>query len=110
MTFGIGLGTLRYWENGDGKPHGPALVLLRVIDKDDRVLRALAWTHDARRKAAFESVTTTIEGNELTCKSILQAAGRLGEERALSVVGRAMRLEDERDMAAFLCALVACQP
>ena len=40
--FGISLGTLRHWERGDRKPHGPALVLLRVIDKDDRaVLRAL---------------------------------------------------------------------
>ena len=41
--FGISLGTLRHWERGDRKPHGPALVLLRVIEKDDRaVLRALA--------------------------------------------------------------------
>lgn len=41
--FGISLGTLRHWERGDRKPHGPALVLLRVIKKNDRaVLRALA--------------------------------------------------------------------
>lgn len=41
--FGISLGTLRHWERGDRKPHGPALVLLRVIEKNDRaVLRALA--------------------------------------------------------------------
>jgi len=41
--FGISLGTLRHWERGDRKPHGPALVLLRVIEKDDRaVLRALS--------------------------------------------------------------------
>ena len=41
--FGISLGTLRHWERGDRKPHGPALVLLRVIDKNDcAVLRALA--------------------------------------------------------------------
>ena len=40
--FGISLGTLRHWERGDRRPHGPALVLLRVIDKNDRaVLRAL---------------------------------------------------------------------
>lgn len=40
--FGISLGTLRHWERGDRKPHGPALVLLRVIEKEDRaVLRAL---------------------------------------------------------------------
>ncbi len=43
--FGISLGTLRHWERGDRKPHGPALVLLRVIKKNDRaVLRALAET------------------------------------------------------------------
>lgn len=41
--FGISLGTLRHWERGDRRPHGPALVLLRVIEKEDRaVLRALA--------------------------------------------------------------------
>jgi putative transcriptional regulator len=41
--FGISLGTLRHWERGDRKPHGPALVLLRVIEKNDRaVLRALS--------------------------------------------------------------------
>ena len=41
--FGISLGTLRHWERGDRRPHGPALVLLRVIDRNGRaVLRALA--------------------------------------------------------------------
>ncbi|MEQ1882853.1 MAG: helix-turn-helix domain-containing protein [Burkholderiales bacterium] len=41
--FGISLGTLRHWERGDRQPHGPALVLLRVIDRSERaVLRALA--------------------------------------------------------------------
>ena len=41
--FGISLGTLRHWERGDRKPHGQALVLLRVIEKDDRAaLRALS--------------------------------------------------------------------
>jgi putative transcriptional regulator len=41
--FSVSLGTLRHWERGDRKPHGPALVLLRVIEKDQRaVLRALA--------------------------------------------------------------------
>lgn len=41
--FNVSLGTLRHWERGDRIPHGPALVLLRVIDKDDRaVLRALS--------------------------------------------------------------------
>lgn len=40
--FSISLGTLRHWERGDRKPQGPALVLLRVIEKEDRaVLRAL---------------------------------------------------------------------
>jgi len=41
--FGISLGTLRHWERGDRKPHGSALVLLRVIEKNERaVLRALS--------------------------------------------------------------------
>ncbi len=33
--FSVSLGTVRHWGRGDRKPHGPALVLLRVIKKDD---------------------------------------------------------------------------
>lgn len=41
-AFGISLGTLRHWERGDRKPHGPALVLLNVVAKEpEAVLRAL---------------------------------------------------------------------
>ncbi len=41
--FAVSLGTLRHWERGDRTPHGPALVLLRVIEKEQQaVLRALA--------------------------------------------------------------------
>lgn len=40
--FCISLGTLRHWERGDRKPHGPALALLHVVAKEPRaVLRAL---------------------------------------------------------------------
>ena len=41
--FCVSLGTLRHWERGDRKPHGPALALLHVVDKEPQaVLRALA--------------------------------------------------------------------
>ncbi|MBI2908658.1 MAG: helix-turn-helix domain-containing protein [Chloroflexi bacterium] len=41
--FGLSLGTLRHWEQGDRAPEGPALVLLNVMDKNPRaVLDALA--------------------------------------------------------------------
>ena len=41
--FCISLGTLRHWERGDRKPHGPALALLHVMAKEPQaVLRALA--------------------------------------------------------------------
>jgi putative transcriptional regulator len=33
-TFGISLGTLRHWERGDRRPHGPALVLLNAVAKE----------------------------------------------------------------------------
>ena len=40
--FCISLGTLRHWERGDRKPHGPALALLQVVTKEpEAVLRAL---------------------------------------------------------------------
>ena len=40
--FSISLGTLRHWERADRKPRGPALVLLKVIDREGgAVLRAL---------------------------------------------------------------------
>lgn len=42
-AFGISVSTLRHWERGDRKPHGPALVLLNVVAKEPgAVLRALA--------------------------------------------------------------------
>lgn len=37
-TFGISLGTLRHWERGDRKPHGPALVLLNAANNAPDVL------------------------------------------------------------------------
>ena len=41
--FCISVSTLRHWERGDRKPHGPALVLLNVVAKEPQaVLRALA--------------------------------------------------------------------
>jgi putative transcriptional regulator len=42
-SFGISLGTLRHWEQGDRQPHGPARVLLNVVAKEPNlVLSALA--------------------------------------------------------------------
>jgi putative transcriptional regulator len=42
-SFGIGLGTLRHWEQGDRSPRGPARILLKVIEKaPETVLRANA--------------------------------------------------------------------
>jgi putative transcriptional regulator len=41
-TFRVSLGTLRHWERGDRKPHGPALALLHVVSKEPQAaLRAL---------------------------------------------------------------------
>lgn len=41
--FGFSVVSLRHWERGDRKPHGPALVLLKLIDRDPKaVMRALA--------------------------------------------------------------------
>lgn len=41
-AFGISVATLRHWERGDRKPHGPALVLLNLVKKaPDTVLRVL---------------------------------------------------------------------
>jgi putative transcriptional regulator len=37
-SFGISLGTLRHWERGDRKPHGPALVLLNVVAREPTVV------------------------------------------------------------------------
>ena len=32
--FGVSVATLRHWERGDRTPHGPALVLFNLIDRD----------------------------------------------------------------------------
>ena len=40
--FGFSVATLRHWERGDRAPHGAALVLLNVIDRNPQaVLQAL---------------------------------------------------------------------
>ena len=40
--FGLSVGTLRHWEQGERNPRGPALVLLNVMDKNPQaVLDAL---------------------------------------------------------------------
>ncbi len=42
-AFGISVSTLRHWERGDRVPHGPALVLLNVVEREpNAVLKALA--------------------------------------------------------------------
>ncbi len=46
-TFGISLGTLRHWERGDRAPHGPALVLLNVIDKEPATILKILQKRDA---------------------------------------------------------------
>lgn len=41
--FGFSTATLRHWERGDRAPHGPALVLLNVIEHNPvAVIKALA--------------------------------------------------------------------
>lgn len=40
--LGFSVATLRHWERGDRKPHGPALVLLNIVQREPQaVLRAL---------------------------------------------------------------------
>jgi putative transcriptional regulator len=42
-TFGFSVGTLRNWEQGHRRPHGPTRILLKVIDKEpEAVKRVLA--------------------------------------------------------------------
>jgi putative transcriptional regulator len=50
-TFGIGLGTLRHWEQGDRTPRGATLVLLNIIERDPTaVLKALRVRQETRTK------------------------------------------------------------
>lgn len=45
--FGLSVGTLRHWEQGDRSPKGPALILLNVLEKNpDAVLEALVGSAD----------------------------------------------------------------
>ena len=36
--FGMSTATLRHWERGDRAPHGPALVLLNVIERNPQAV------------------------------------------------------------------------
>jgi len=43
LMIGVSVGTLRNWEQGRRRPEGPALALLRVVEKKpEAVLKALA--------------------------------------------------------------------
>jgi putative transcriptional regulator len=44
-VFGISVATLRHWERGDRKPHGPALVLLNAVNNDPRGLLDILMNH-----------------------------------------------------------------
>jgi len=37
-AFGVSLGTLRRWENGETSPRGPALVLLNLLQKKPQTI------------------------------------------------------------------------
>jgi putative transcriptional regulator len=38
LSLGISLATLRHWERGDRKPHGPALILINLVEKDPNTI------------------------------------------------------------------------
>ncbi len=48
--FGFSTATLRHWERGDRQPHGPALVLLNVIERNPQAVM----------DAVSESLSTTV--------------------------------------------------
>jgi putative transcriptional regulator len=51
-TFGIGLGTLQKWEQGERRPSGAAKSLLKVMQADlPAVVKALAVAPPRRRRA-----------------------------------------------------------
>ena len=51
-AFGVSIATVRNWEQGRRQPHGPARVLLAVIDKaPGTVLEALGVVPHGRRAA-----------------------------------------------------------
>jgi putative transcriptional regulator len=61
-TFGISLGTLRHWERGDRKPHGPALVLLNAANNaPDELLHILTgrMIRPDRKKSARNRTSRT---------------------------------------------------
>ena len=54
-TFGIGLGTLRHWEQGDRTPRGATLVLLNIIERNPTaVLKALRVKQTTPTKTAHK--------------------------------------------------------
>lgn len=58
-TFGISLGTLRHWERGDRKPHGPALVLLNAANNAPndllRILSVKAQSGSTTKKTSHRN-------------------------------------------------------
>jgi DNA-binding transcriptional regulator YiaG len=53
--IGISVETLRNWEEGRRRPHGPARALLRAIDANPFLLaRVLSWHHNEDREEPDE--------------------------------------------------------
>ena len=58
--FGVSVATLRHWERGDRNPHGPALVLLNLIDRDPAgVLRMLGGVMKAGTSTRHKAPAAT---------------------------------------------------
>jgi len=56
-TFGISLGTLRHWERGDRKPHGPALVLLNAANNAPaELLKILTGARQSKRRDSSAAI------------------------------------------------------
>ncbi|MDE2003437.1 MAG: helix-turn-helix domain-containing protein [Betaproteobacteria bacterium] len=63
-TFGIGLGTLRHWEQGDRTPRGATLVLLNIIERDPTaVLKALQVKRKTPARTAHKGARRTAQNH-----------------------------------------------
>jgi transcriptional regulator with XRE-family HTH domain len=77
--FGFSTATLRHWERGDRTPHGPALVLLNVIERNPAaVIEALSGLVAAERQPNVRKAKRPVLSNWPKCLNLL--VGALGLE------------------------------
>src|SRR6218665_4000255 len=103
--FGFSTATLRHWERGDRTPHGPALVLLNVIERNPQaVIEALACLYGSDRSARPPIARNHVSGDLRVQRASQSSSGSGGACAKLHGLHR--RLAAQRSLPKWVMPVV----